>query len=144
MYQINRMDSLDDIAIKCCTLAAVHPGIICYIICKYDEQQHLRETIFKENLRLGTKFIWYEMRRETVVGDQWSRVRLLPIEGNKKMREELAGISCDVIGMKNLDLYAACCVNRHQSFYVMYVDDPDGCLEEILREEENDENEEKT
>lgn len=102
MLHHERLSSLDDIARRCCTLCAVHQGTLAYIVCRPDEESHMRDVIFKENLRIGNRFVWYEMRKETVIGDHWSRIRLIPYAGTIEIGAKLGKIRCDYFGIEEL------------------------------------------
>lgn len=121
MPQAEHFNSLDEIALRCCTLCAVHPGTLAYILCKPSEESHMRETIFKEVMRLGGRFVWYEIRRETIIGNAWSRIRLLPYAGTSECTEKVSGICCDIFAADELspDIWSISKrIARQSVFYV--------------------------
>ena len=122
MLYLERLPSLDDIARRCCTLCAVNPGTLAYVLCRPEEEKHLRETIFKELMRMGDRFVWYEMRRETVVGGGWSRIRLLPYAGTKYQNDILQGIGCDIFAMEHINRFVTVRREHLARNYLLYVD----------------------
>ena len=119
---VERLSSMDEIVKRCCTLCAVNPGMLCYIMCKPMDEGHIRETMFKELMRMGDRFVWYEMRRETVVGGGWSRIRLLPYAGTKNQNDNLQGLGCDIFAMEHLNQFVSVRREHLARNYLLYVD----------------------
>ena len=117
-----RFNTMDELARECCTLCITRPGTLCHIVCKPSEERHLRELIFKEVMRLGDRFVWYEMRRETVIGTEWSRIRLLPIADSKNMSEKLQGLRGDVFAIEHLNKFIYCRAPILAEKVLLYVD----------------------
>lgn len=140
MLYLERLSSLDDIAQRCCTLCAVNPGTLAYVLCRPEEEQHLRETIFKENLRIGNRFVWYEMRRETVIGDHWSRIRLLPFEDSKDLTQKTKNIRGDLLGAEYVNIQVIE-IARYGKFGALMYSDPVEVLWELLDDDDEEEDE---
>lgn len=126
MLIVDRYNSMDEIVKRCCTLCIIRPGTLCYIVCKPSEEQVLRLTIFKEIMQKGDRFIWYEIRRETVIGSAWSRIRLLPIAGTKNQDNNLQGVRGDIFAiehMNNIVNLKAVQLAKDVLMYVDYIDE---------------------
>lgn len=122
MLIVDRYNSMDEIVKRCCTLCIIKPGILCYIVCKPSEEQMLRETIFKEIMLKGDRFVWYEIRRETVIGNSWSRIRLLPIAGTKNQDDDLQGVRGDIFAIEHMNKMVNWKAVQLAKDVLMYVD----------------------
>lgn len=125
---LRQFDSMEALTRRCCTLAAVFPQILCYIVCDEDEEKMLRETIGKEFVRMGQGFAWYEIRREAVIRGKCSRIRLAS-ESQLKFGKP---VTANIMGMHELDAILAGKATKAGMQHVFYVSDPDGLAERMI------------